>query len=793
VHAKRLKVAAVVGLSLLLLACGGAEERKAKYLASGKALMEQADYAKARLELRNVLKIDPKDVGALYLLGQLEEKQQNWRKAYAYYQQVVELDSSHVDARLKLAQIYLLSNDADKALEQVTEVLKLAPDKSDALVMRGIIAGRKGDNEAAFRDASQVLEKDPANIPAATVLSANYEAKGDLTNAIAVLERSSSQNPKEASLQLLLARLYEKSGQSEKSAQALKQIIALQPQEFSHRLRLARYYNAHGQQAEAEQILRDAIAADATAVPPKLALIELIGKQQGFEAAEQSLRGFIEQEPKNHTLRFGLADLYRSAQREQQVMEVYREIIKLDGEGKEGIKARNSLAGYLLAQKKVDEADTLTSEVLKADPKNQDGLINRAAVALVREQPDAAITDLRAVLKEQPNAIRAMRLLARAHLQKKEVELARDTLQKALQSAPQERELYLELAQISLESGDAKAAIATLEQLNQALPNDQDGLRRLAELQLNDKQWGSARETAEKLKAAFPDQPLGYYLAGLSHQGEQVFETSIKEFQQALDRSPNAIEPLVAISRSYLALNQVDAALANLEKTLKQNPQHSVALNLKGEILLGKRDHAAAEAAFRRAIEVSPKFPAPYLNMAKLQMARKEPQQAAAVLKQGHEATGEMMLWLQLANLYEASGQVDQAINEYRAILASSPQIEVAANNLAALLSDRDNPTLLKEALTLAKQFENSKNPLYRDTLGWVYYRHGDMAQAIAHLEEAQRLAPNVAVINYHLGLSYQNAGRTEEAKARLRAALEQAKGESWISDARGALAKLGG
>ena len=86
VNARPLKVTAVIGLSLLLLACGGAEERKAKYLASGKALMEQADYSKARLELRNVLKIDPKDVGALYLLGQLEEKQQNWRKAYAYYQ-----------------------------------------------------------------------------------------------------------------------------------------------------------------------------------------------------------------------------------------------------------------------------------------------------------------------------------------------------------------------------------------------------------------------------------------------------------------------------------------------------------------------------------------------------------------------------------------------------------------------------------------------------------------------------------------------------------------------------------
>ena len=43
-----------------LTACGGAEQRKAKYLEKGKAYIEQENYDKAVIELRNALQIDPK-------------------------------------------------------------------------------------------------------------------------------------------------------------------------------------------------------------------------------------------------------------------------------------------------------------------------------------------------------------------------------------------------------------------------------------------------------------------------------------------------------------------------------------------------------------------------------------------------------------------------------------------------------------------------------------------------------------------------------------------------------------
>ena len=44
----------------LLIACGGKEERKAKYLERGKAYFEEQNFDKARVEFKNVLQIDPK-------------------------------------------------------------------------------------------------------------------------------------------------------------------------------------------------------------------------------------------------------------------------------------------------------------------------------------------------------------------------------------------------------------------------------------------------------------------------------------------------------------------------------------------------------------------------------------------------------------------------------------------------------------------------------------------------------------------------------------------------------------
>jgi Tfp pilus assembly protein PilF len=90
-----------------LTACGGPEERKAKYRVRAQEYLQQGNYPKARVAIRNVLQIDPKDADAYFLYAQVEEKERNWRNAFAGYQQVVELNPEHDRAQIKLAKFYL--------------------------------------------------------------------------------------------------------------------------------------------------------------------------------------------------------------------------------------------------------------------------------------------------------------------------------------------------------------------------------------------------------------------------------------------------------------------------------------------------------------------------------------------------------------------------------------------------------------------------------------------------------------------------------------------------------------
>ena len=109
-----LTVVLLVGLS----GCGGPEEQKAKYRLRAQEYFQQGNFSKARVALRNVLKIDPKDVEAYFLYAQVEEKERNWRNAVAGYQQVVELSPDHDRALVKLAKYYLEA----RALEEATQV-----------------------------------------------------------------------------------------------------------------------------------------------------------------------------------------------------------------------------------------------------------------------------------------------------------------------------------------------------------------------------------------------------------------------------------------------------------------------------------------------------------------------------------------------------------------------------------------------------------------------------------------------------------------------------------------------
>ena len=125
-----------------------------------------------------------------------------------------------------------------------------------------------------------------------------------------------------------------------------------------------------------------------------------------------------------------------------------------------------------------------------------------------------------------------------------------------------------------------------------------------------------------------------------------------------------------------------------------------------------------------------------------------------------------------LAGVLESTGRTKEARARYEDIVANNPGAAKAASRLAArYVEDGER---LEEALSLAtrakQQLQN--DPAVSDTLGWISVKRHRPRLGIPHLEDAVRDAPANPVYRYHLGFAYHDAGRTEQARRELTAAL---------------------
>jgi Flp pilus assembly protein TadD len=73
----------------------------------------------------------------------------------------------------------------------------------------------------------------------------------------------------------------------------------------------------------------------------------------------------------------------------------------------------------------------------------------------------------------------------------------------------------------------------------------------------------------------------------------------------------------------------------------------------------------------------------------------------------------------------------------------------------------------LKQAMEYIRKAVKLKpdDGYYVDSLGWAYYRLGQLPAAVEHLERAVELKPDDPIINDHLGDAYWRVGRTLEAR----------------------------
>jgi len=170
-----------------------------------------------------------------------------------------------------------------------------------------------------------------------------------------------------------------------------------------------------------------------------------------------------------------------------------------------------------------------------------------------------------------------------------------------------------------------------------------------------------------------------------------------------------------------------------------------------------------------------PKVPQFYSVMASIYKAKNEPAKVIESYEKGlSKIPNSYQLMLLLASAYESDKNYIKAIEVYDNLIAKKPNIDIAVNNLVALLLDyAPSAENIQRGLKLSERFIESKQAYFLDTYGWALLKNDKIEQSVEVFKQVNSMMPNVAVFQYHLGFAHFGVNNYAEAEKILQLALE--------------------
>jgi tetratricopeptide (TPR) repeat protein len=768
----------VVLLVLLsLCACSSMEEKRDKFLESGKELYQKEDYVRARLQFQNALQIDPKFATAFLWLGKTELKMKNPRGAFGALSQAVELDPKLTEGQILLGDIFLIAKQPDKAQQKAEIALQQEPENTDALLLSASLAGTQKQFKKAMEILAQVHRLDPGKLQAYMMGTAILMAEKKPEEAAAKLEEGIQHNPKAFTLYVARARLADQQKQFEVGESFLLKALAVDPKDTQLYGQLVRHYSLAGQRDKAEEALRKSITLEPDNEKLTIMLVKFLASQRRQREAEKILEGFIKEHPDNYPARFGLAEFYITLRQPGHAEQVLQEIINKDPDGPKGLQAKDQLARIKLAQGQVDAAEKLINEVLKTNPKDMLATEARGSIALNKKDGLTAVNSFRLLTQDRPQDPRVWLLLAQAHLINKENEQAKENAKKALQIKPDFLEARKFLYGMYLQDKDYDGAINTIQGYLRADSKDIPNLITLGNVYALKGDNAQAKATFQKIVDLDPKNPRGYYQLAILEAKNKKLSEALKYANSALQADPNFLPALQLTVSIYHDQNQTDKALATVRQTLARSPKNPSLHQMLGEMLLLQKKSEAAIGPLEDTLKLNPRQMSALKLMALAYLTMPDPGKAVAQLEaKVADPKSPPVYALVLATVYEHQHKYEQAINLYNSMLAHNQFASLARNNQAFLIAEHaptaDN--LARAQKLVAETLEDyPEEPSFLDTMGWVLCKQGNYSQAKTYLEQAADRASTQPTVLYHLGTCEAKLGETGSARQNLQKALE--------------------
>jgi tetratricopeptide (TPR) repeat protein len=774
---KSMKAFFVISLAFIVIACGGAEERKAAYMEKAEQSLNAGDLDKARIELKEVLQIDPRDAGAWFRLGNILERKKEFNKALGNYSKAAELDPENNAYQAKLGRFYLIvGSDIEKATEKMNLILGRDKTDSDGLLLKAAILLKQNNAADAKEICRNIFENHPDHVKNAVFLSSLYSHDKEYTEAITVLDTALKSNPDNQSLLSVLGNTLYLNNNYERSEQVWQKILDAHPETFQNHLMLALFYQRTNQTEKAEQVLRAAIAADEKDAERKLALIDFLQHNASKDQAIIELKTIIEKNRSEGVYRLVLARLQLSNEDTDGAIATYKAAIEDFSENETGITSRAQLATIYMTEDEIERATSIIDEAAEIAPSDSEVNLVKAKIALYQNDIEQGIISLRSVIKEDPANIQAYFLLARSHRAKHETRQAEDVIARAYENNRDNIGALMPLAKYHIQNKNTADAEKIIDDYLRLDANNYEALSIKSSILNARRDFKPAYQLAEKLVNLYPEKENGYVQSVPALVSQREIDKAIDLLRTGYEKT-GSLQVLRVSAVVLVSAGRAADAVALLQSVSEKDDSEQVLL-LLADAHLANKDNEAAIEVLRDSVTQDKTRAESYIALASIYSNNKDNEQTLAVLEDSVRANPDnTKLAITLAGYYEKMGNIDDAIKHYEHILADKPENLIANNNLASLLSDhRTDEASLKRAKEIADVLKYVNQPVVLDTVGWVYFKTGNLIDAIAVLEKVVAAEPNTPKFSYHLGMAHHRAGNSDEARKFLEAALSSDK-----------------
>ena len=455
------------------------------------------------------------------------------------------------------------------------------------------------------------------------------------------------------------------------------------------------------------------------------------------------------------------------------------------------------------------------------DPSNEKVVMEVIQMLLIAKQQHKVFKLLIKATEDKDAPANLHALLAASYLERKNYRLARVSAENAIRKGPQQIVGYKSLIQVHrAEIQDEKKRNQAIRKvLNQALKQKDVKTPFKIELAVTLQAFllldaSAGKELKPKISKLLddawetkPENPLLLEALSRGYQSSGSHDKAAEVMDLLLKKLPNNPLVLLQAARGHALAGKLDQAKIHIDALLKKFPRNWQGHQLRAAIAMDQDEYPLATKHYREAIRLNPRVEQLYYDLVSALLSDDKPAEAGRELQEAvdrfepnflqsyfgamihlqqdryAEAHTELLkaeevakkedperlthfFYFQLGSTAEQAKNYKAAEKYLRQSIKLKEDYATALNYLGYMWADRN------ENLDEAKKFiaralkEDPDNAAYLDSMAWVFFRKGDVKEALRwQLKALKNSKEDDPELLMHLGQMYEATGDKKKAR----------------------------